>query len=77
MRRRTHSLVGRGPDEGEELAQQHAVGGLVPAVLVGQRLQQREGAAAVAGGVVASPGGRGGGDGTMKEVKRINEWMWW
>ena len=56
-RRRTYSLVGRGPDEGEELSQQHAVGGLVPAVLVGQRLQQREGAAAVTGGVVSPPGG--------------------
>lgn len=53
-----YGLVWRGPDEGKELPQQHAVGGLVSAVLDGQGLQQGEGAAPVAGGVVAPPAGQ-------------------
>ena len=47
----TYSLVRVGADESKQLPQQHAVGGLVPAVLYGQWLQEREGAAAVAGHV--------------------------
>lgn len=45
----TYSLVRVGADESKQLPQQDAVGGLVPAVLDGQRLQERKGAAAVAG----------------------------
>lgn len=56
--RSAYGLVWRGPDEGKELAQQDAVGGLVSAVLDGQGLQQGEGAAPVAGGVVAPPVGQ-------------------
>lgn len=37
-----------GPDEGEELSQEDAVGGFVPAVVDGQGLQEGEGAAPVA-----------------------------
>lgn len=40
-----------GSDEGKELPQQDTVGGLVPAVLDGQGLQEGEGAAPVAGNV--------------------------
>lgn len=45
----TYSLVRIGADESKQLPQQDTVGGLVPAVLDGQWLQKREGAAPVAG----------------------------
>lgn len=45
----TYSLVRVGADESKQLPQQDTVGGLVPAVLDGQWLQECEGAAAVAG----------------------------
>lgn len=48
---RTYSLVGVGADESKQLPQQDAVGGLVSAVLDGQWLQERKGAASVAGHV--------------------------
>ena len=46
-----YSLVRVGADESKQLPQQDTVGGLVPAVLYGQWLQECEGAAAVAGHV--------------------------
>lgn len=47
----TYRLVGVSANESEQLPQQNAVSGLVPAVLDGQRLQECKGAAAVAGHV--------------------------
>lgn len=43
-----YSLIGSGSNKGKELSQQDAIRGFVPTVLYGQRLQQGEGAAAVA-----------------------------
>lgn len=43
-----YSLIGSGSDKGKELPQQDAVRWFVSTVLDGQRLQQGEGAAAVA-----------------------------
>lgn len=43
-----YSLIGSGSNKGKELSQQDAVRWFVTTVLYGQRLQQGEGAAAVA-----------------------------
>lgn len=51
----THSLIRGGSNECKELSKQHAVSWFIAAVFYGQRLQQGEWAAAMAGRVVSSP----------------------